>query len=329
MKVCRMVVLLILFALAAKLSYADDQARIEANLILRKASDLETFNPGGGPQFRLEVRFSFLRQEKEVAKGTFTREFESPVLWHENLEFGDFRYHKVRIRKQIWTSQNYDFVPMPVQGLWGGLYWTNFGLPASDIVKGIRNRKIGIIPARCVEIERVVGNEKDSQEVCVQADAGYVIYGQFGGKRYSYSDFSPVGPRVRPRRITIDFNEVEKIVAEVNYNEVERFDPAGFEPIVGGEVRDVCTATRPPVAKSAPDPKYPPNVQRGYYGKIEMELKIDQDGRVLNAAVLQSLQPDLDADALRVVKTWQFEPGTCDGKPTTSFTNVKLTYHKP
>jgi TonB family protein len=327
MRICRLSVLLILFALMAKLSYADDQSRIDANLILRKASDLETFNPGEAPKYRLEVRFSFLRQEKEVGKGVFTREVESPVLWHEDLEFGEFRYRRVRIKKQIWTSQNYDFVPMPVQGLWGALYWTNFRLADSDIVKRVRDRKIGDVAARCVEIESVAGKEKENREVCVQGDTGYVVYGLYGDRRFSYSEFAPVGPRVRPRRIAVDFNESDRIVAEVNYNEVERFDPVGFEPIVGGEVRDACTATRPPVAKSATDPKYPPNVRPGYHGKIVLELKIDQDGHVLNAAVLQSLQTDLDADALRVVKTWEFEPGTCDGKPTTSFTKIEVTYH--
>lgn len=142
-------------------------------------------------------------------------------------------------------------------------------------------------------MENIVGDKKEGREICVQADQGYVIYGR----------------------------------ADVNYNEAGAFDPAGFEPILGGEVRDVCTTTRPPTAKSAADPKYPPNAPRGYNGKIILDLKVSSDGHVRNAAVLQSLQSDLDADALRVVKTWEFEPGTCDGKPVTSLTRIEVTYH--
>lgn len=323
-------IVLLLTALVTLSLYADDQAHMEANAILRKASDLEIFKVGEAPKFRREVQFSFLRGGKEEAKGTYVSEVDTSALWHDEIEFGKFKHQRVRIKRQIWTRQNYDFVPLQVEGLLEALEPTRSQLAESMVVKRIKNRKINDIESRCIEYESTVGKDKGDGQICVQADAGYVIYrqyhGQFVDRATTYSDFSPLGSKVRPRHLEVAFDPTEKIVADVNYLVVEKFDPVGFEPIVGGDVRDVCTATRPPFAKSAPDPKYPPNVPRGYNGKIILDLKIGPDGHVLNAAVLQSLQTDLDTDALRVVKTWEFEPGTCDGNPTTSFTRVEMTY---
>lgn len=306
---------------------ADEKAREDAGLLLLKASNLETFKTGEAPKFSLEVRFAMLRDGKEAAKGVFTREFDSPALWHEEVEFGSYHYRKVRIKRQIWTLQNYDFIPLPVEGMREGLYWTNFGIADADVVKRIKDKKMDDGAAKCIEIENVRGDEKEDREICVRADTGYVIYGQFGSRRYTYSEFSPIGSKMRPRHIVVDFNDHDKVVADVNYKLVDQFDPVGFEPIAGGELRDVCTASHAPMAKFAPDPKYPPNVPHGYKGKIIVDVKVAADGHVLNAAALQSLQPEIDATAVETVKTWQFEPGTCDGNPVTSITRVELTYH--
>jgi TonB family protein len=306
---------------------AEDKTREEANEMLRKASDLETFKPGEAPKFRFEVRFTFLRQGKEEARGLYTRETDSAALWHEELEFGKFRYHKVRIKRQVWTRQNSDFIPLVVEGLWGALYPTRSILAVSMTVKRIKNRKINGTEARCIEYESVEGKYEETGQICVQANTGYVIFRQFGTQRITYSDFSPLGSRVRPRHFELDLGATDAVVADVNYRLVEKFDPVGFEPIVDGEVSDVCTTSTPAVAKFAPDPVYPLTVPRGAYkGKIVVDVKVAPDGHVLNDAVAQSLQQDLDAAALDGIKRWQFEPGTCDGKAITSIARVMTTY---
>lgn len=306
---------------------AEDKAREEANMMLLKAADLETFKVGEAPKFRLEVHFSFLREGKEQASGTYLREVDTGALWHEDLQFGAFKYNRVRINKQIWTRQNYDFVPLPVEGLWGALQITNSRLADSVVVKRIKDRKIGDVNARCIEYENVQGNEKGEGQICVQADIGYVIYRQYNDRASTYSQFSPLGSKVRPRRVNVDFGTGDTLAADVNYVQVDSFDPAGFQPIINGEVSSVCVTSRPPIAKYAPDPVYPLDMKHsGYKGKVIVDVKVAADGHVLNTAVVQSLQAELDAAALEGVKKWQFEPGTCDGNPVISFTKVTATY---
>jgi TonB family protein len=320
-------VAIILVILSTTCSFAEDKNVMEANSILLRAADQETFKVGEAPKFRLEVRFSYFRQGKEEAKGLYVRETDSAVLWHEDLEFGNFNYQRARIRKQIWTRQNHDFVPLSVRELWAALNPTGSVLSRTAIVKRIKNRRIDSVEARCVEYEDIHGNDKTEGHFCVQSDTGYLVYWESDKWTISYSEFSPLGQKVRPRRIVLDFNGTDKIVADVNYRLVDKFDPTGFEPIVGGEVSELCLTSRPPIAKYAPDPVYPLTVQRGLYkGKIIVDVKVAPDGHVLNDAIAQSLQDDLDAAALDGVKKWQFEPGTCNGNAVTSFTMVTATY---
>jgi TonB family protein len=315
------------FALVATCSHAQDQERLEANAILNKASGLETFEQGERPKFRFEAQISFLHNGKEEAKGSYARELDTPALWHEDLEFGKFIYRKVRIKNQIWTRQNYDFIPAPIEGLWRAWGPITFRLPDTTVVKGIKNRKLGGGEARCVDYADIRGNDKEEGQFCVQADTGYRVYAEYSGRSAFYSEFAPIGPRVRPRHIELDFGETEKIIADVNYRLVDKFDPVGFEPIVDGEVSEVCSTSRPPVAKESPNTVYPLMAKHsGYKGKIVIDVKVGPDGRVMNAAVAQSLQPDLDAAQLAAVRQWQFQPGTCNGNPVASVTQVTATY---
>jgi TonB family protein len=306
--------------------HAEDKAREEANIILLKASDLETFKLNEAPKFHLEVHFSFVRPKDAEITGVYTREIDAPYLWHEELEFGLYKFHRVRIRKQIWTRSNSDFAPMPVQALWGGLFHTSFQLNETDVVKRVHDRKLNGIDVRCIEVETVRGQDKDEKQICVQKDNGYPVFWENTDMQVSYSDFSPIGPKVRPHRIAIDFEGMEKLVADVKYDEVEKFDPAGFEPIIGGEVADVCVTSTSPAEKYAPDPVTSLTLRHGTNkGKMITDVLVGPDGTVLNATVEMSLQDYLDATVLDGIKKWKFEPGTCNGKPVKSVTRITTT----
>jgi hypothetical protein len=315
MKRCPAAIFLILFV--ATVSRAQDKAQMEANAILLEA-----------PRFRLEAQFSFLREGKEIAKGAYSREFESAALWHEELEFGQFKYRKVRIKRQIWTKQNADFIPPAAEGLLGAFNLTTSHLVDTEVVKRIKDRKIEGVEARCIEYENIVGKDKEQGQICVQSDTGYVIYRQYGERATTYSQFSSLGSKVRPHHFTIDFVGSDKLVADVNYREVEKFDPSGFEPIVDGEVQNVCTTSRPAVPKFTPGAVNSFDVKRGVYkGNVTVDLKIGPDGHVVNAAVEETLLPDLDATEVAAAKTLLFEPATCDGIPVASYTKQVWTYH--
>ena len=69
--------------------------------------------------------------------------------------------------------------------------------------------------------------------------------------------------------------------------------------------------------------KYPASaVKAKKQGRVIIAFVIQKDGSVTNARIVKSVDPELDAEALRIVKAMpNWTPGTQDGKPV----NVNYT----
>lgn len=53
----------------------------------------------------------------------------------------------------------------------------------------------------------------------------------------------------------------------------------------------------------------------GIEGRVVVQFVVDEEGQVTEEKVIRSLSPELDAEALRVVRQARFEPGTQRGEP--------------
>ena len=60
-------------------------------------------------------------------------------------------------------------------------------------------------------------------------------------------------------------------------------------------------------------------------GNVVVEITIDESGRIVNKAIIQSMGPALDARVLAALENWQFHPATRDGLPIPSKQDV--VYH--
>jgi TonB family protein len=60
-------------------------------------------------------------------------------------------------------------------------------------------------------------------------------------------------------------------------------------------------------------------------GNVVVEITIDESGRIVNKAIIQSMGPALDAKVLAALENWQFHPATRDGVPIPSKQDV--VYH--
>lgn len=73
------------------------------------------------------------------------------------------------------------------------------------------------------------------------------------------------------------------------------------------------------------DLRYPPDArERGIQGRVILAFVVETDGSLTNIRVLKSVHPDLDAEALRVLKqSPKWNPGTQHGVP------VRVSYTMP
>ena len=72
---------------------------------------------------------------------------------------------------------------------------------------------------------------------------------------------------------------------------------------------------------------YPTGARRaGIEGKVQIEYVVDEKGDVIAAWVARSVDPELDREALRVVRLSKYSPALVDGTPVKVRTTMTITF---
>ena len=74
--------------------------------------------------------------------------------------------------------------------------------------------------------------------------------------------------------------------------------------------------------------RYPREAKdRGIQGRIIVEFKVEEDGRLTEERVVKPIDPQLDAEAIRIVRTMpNWEPATQKGKPIRVRFTIPVTF---
>jgi protein TonB len=75
-------------------------------------------------------------------------------------------------------------------------------------------------------------------------------------------------------------------------------------------------------------PAYPADArERGLQGTVVVEALVDEQGQVLAAEVVGSVNQKLDAATLAAVQNWTFEPALEDGKPAMKVIRIPVQFN--
>lgn len=89
---------------------------------------------------------------------------------------------------------------------------------------------------------------------------------------------------------------------------------------------DVPTATMPRVTREV-KANYPDKLRgRGVTGQVWLQGVVDAKGRVDDVRVTRSLDPDLDAQAIKALKQWTFAPARLDGRAVPVIVAVQIGF---
>lgn len=71
---------------------------------------------------------------------------------------------------------------------------------------------------------------------------------------------------------------------------------------------------KPALPVVGPQPQvYTPYLPRGFEGDVIVEITIDEQGNIINKALIHGLGNGLDEQAIAVLQNWRFRPATKDG----------------
>jgi len=103
-------------------------------------------------------------------------------------------------------------------------------------------------------------------------------------------------------------------------------------------LRDGPRLDSPAVAKAGPGVKLPKVTHEekpvytaaarsaGIQGSVQLDCVVLANGTVGAIRVTKHLDPDLDAEAIRTLRLWRFEPGEKDGQAVPVQVNVEMTF---
>ncbi|MBV9183878.1 MAG: TonB family protein [Acidobacteria bacterium] len=93
------------------------------------------------------------------------------------------------------------------------------------------------------------------------------------------------------------------------------------------EGRNAGTEAKPAIPVVFPDPQiYPWQLPTGFNGDVVVEITIDQQGKVTETRLLQSLKREIDDEVLAAVRSWRFMPATVDGVAISSRQDVHFHF---
>jgi len=84
--------------------------------------------------------------------------------------------------------------------------------------------------------------------------------------------------------------------------------------------------TKPAVMREVKPPYTLEAMKRRIEGQVEMQAVVEADGTVGDVRVIRSLDPDLDAQAVKAMTGWQFRPARFNGEPAALVVEANMTF---
>ena len=299
-----MAVLITLFLISAAVSWSEKNKEEQVKDLVAAAQASTDLNQQPY-QLRAHVKVQF----KVMVEGDLRVDWNPPDQHRTEIKLPDYREIRVNSHSQRWVQRPFNFTPLRIHQAFSLLH------PAKSVngkVKKIYAVVRGGTNLTCILAE----NGPSGEEACFETQHHFLVtqttHDPFWTNVAEYSDYQPVGSKLYPRRMTLYENGV--LVAEITVEDISlsTAPDASFSALAGVQPQPACTDGKPPQAVQMPDPSYDEAArQKRVRGTVTLELVINSGGRVEQAAVIRSLDPGLDREALNAVKKWRFRPALC------------------
>jgi TonB family protein len=314
-------IILSLFVLlgSARPSYAQDvKVREAAEHFLERANRLST-----SPHLpNLERIVTFRVSENGAVKnGLVTRVVVQGTGRRDEYTYGNFHLLDVWTPTQVAVVGRQQFFPpevikvMRITPIWLVRF------DGEDIVHSITDREVNGRAAHCIAFDTIKGEQKENNEICLDAVQETLVLLKAGGELVENSDFFPFAGALIPGSIHYSSSgrtiEITQIMREMT-----AIGPNVLAAPEGADIHNMCKTARQPFGIWMPQPE----AGRGTrLDDIIVRGIVGVDGKMQEFAVQTSDRPELNAEALAFAKQWKFSPAMCDGKP--NLREVEITLH--
>jgi hypothetical protein len=335
------VITLLIVLLSTMLANASSDDVSRGKVLIEHAQ--EKSNIFALPSFRMSASVRIDSFGKPL-EGTYSLLWNGPDQWREEIVFPGYNEVQVGGKGVVYVQRSVDHVPYAVSQFRSSLGFVlraNPGPWAKEQIKKVRDRKIKGQRITCVE---VVSGGGDTREICINPVTGLLNRAREG---VDESEVQPIAGKLFPHVIT--FVNKDKKEVEVHISELwtgEALAASLFQVPANAVARPGCMNAVPPRQRKMADAQYlvenPATIPQGTVaaeprggpeqgfisprGVVAVYALIDENGAPQNMRVTLSGGPDLDKQALDIIRKSHFEPASCQGTAVPMETIVTLNY---
>jgi TonB family protein len=298
--------------------------------LLSAALDHSDIRAGGAPGFHLKAKIQVIRNGV-TTEGTYTEVWISKQQWRREIELGHSRRVEVGRGESRWVldSGNSGVAKDDLDKVVGTLNRPVFDEQLK--VKAIKDKEVGSIRARCVQLKAFFGNDTE----CVNPGDSTLLsdetsWATGGHESRTYADYEKFGDHVFPRAVEYtgtDHQKLEVLISDIGLE--TSADSSQFEPPLGALELSNCPPAQlsNPQARLTPDPDYPEG--QTSESLVSLSAFVQPNGALHNIEVEKSGGPAFDAEAVRTLGRWRFEPAKCNGTPVVTQVHLEVQFRRP
>src|SRR6266481_2652361 len=148
----------------------DIQLRERAITLVERANAASMARPFA--PYEQTITFRVYPRGKAMQEGRFTSVTIGPRSYRDEYDYGDFQLRVVVNDDMIADVGNRAVAPLEVRKLTtlNPIYHVSFD--SSDVIRGIQDASVAGRPAQCIDFETIVGEKRDTNQVCVDRQLG-------------------------------------------------------------------------------------------------------------------------------------------------------------
>jgi hypothetical protein len=299
----------------------DIALRQQATEMLSRA-DLAS-SPPRLPSLERVDTFRVLDATSGPAEGSISRVVIQGTGRRDEAAFGDYHVINVWTANGLATVRSQEVAPPEIASVMRltPIYSVHFD--HEDVIFSINDSSVDGHPARCIEFTTTGGQKTDNNEICVDTTNYTVASMRLGQEQIENRDFFPFAGALLPGTIRYSYAGRPQLEITQTMTELTHPTPNVLAAPPNAQLRTGCTTFRRAFGESMPQPK--PG-SGGEDTDVLLRGLIGSDGRVHDAVVQQSDRPDLNSEALGIIRQWTFTPALCDGNPISTEASFMLHF---
>jgi TonB family protein len=261
---------------------------------------------------RTDVTFSATGNDGIATAGNYVRVRSVDHALREDFVLGDYRMSRIQEQGRVATHGQWVDIPYTLRKVMEFVPYLPIRFDSTDVINSINETKMNGKSAVCIQFVTVRGEDRNPGDVCLAKDNATVIEWHDRDHSFDALEYRSVQGALLPSHFIYREGEKLLIDASVRWTILDARPDDAFIAPEDWQQAFYCKAFSMPVLKSGPQPP----AKGGFDAPvitIEIRVHVRPDGTVGKAEVLKPVRDDLDSEAVALVKTWTYEPGSCEG----------------